>query len=58
MTPYEKTQRRIQRLEQDIDRVSKQVTFDPALRRRQLEKLTVSLTAQKRKLARLAAKHA
>lgn len=61
VTPVERTQQRIRKIENTIDRVQRQTTLGEsgaAMKRAQLLKLGALLTAQRRKLARLEQHHA
>lgn len=61
MTPEEKTQRRIQRLEAEIDRLKRQGALDRQFlqaRNDKLAKLQVTLASKRRTLAAIKADHA
>lgn len=61
MTPIERTQQRIRKIENTIDRVQRQTTLGEsgaAMKRAQLQKLGALLNVQQRKLARLEQQHA
>lgn len=61
MTPIQKTQRRIQRLEAEIDRLQRQAVLDRQFlqaRNEKLARLKYTLDAKRRTLARIEANHA
>lgn len=61
MTAIERTQQRIRKLENTIDRVRRQSTLGEsgaAMKRDHLQKLEKLLTVQRRKLAHLEGEHA
>lgn len=61
MSPYQKTQRRIQRLEFEIDRLQRQAVMDRQFlqaRNERIEHLKATLAAKRRTLARIGAQDA